>query len=247
MLRAEFPTVVRARSATYGIQFGEIERATHRNTSWEEARFEVPGRRWMDLSQPGTGLAILDDGIVGRNARDGVLGLSLLRSPNFPDPECDRGEHRLRYSLMPHAGDRRTAGDAGVDAEAEAFAEPLVVRRLQAREASAGGEMEIRPIRIDVDGAAKVEIAAFKPAEDGDGAVLRLVEKHGGTGMARIRLTGWHQPRRVDLLERPLDFESELVIAPDGALELPLRPFGIESIRLRRRPDQDLQPRSSLP
>ena len=65
--------------------------------------------------------------------------------------------------------------------------------------------------------------------------------------MAMIRLTGWHQPRRVDLLERPLDFESELVIAPDGALELPLRPFGIESIRLRRRPDQDLQPRSSLP
>ena len=233
ILRAEFPTVIRARSATYGIQFGEIERATHRNTSWEEARFEVPGRRWMDLSQPGTGLAILDDGIVGRNVRDGVLGLSLLRAPNFPDPECDRGEHRLRYSLMPHDGDRRVAGDAGVDAEAEAFAEPLVVRRLKAEEASTGGEKEIRPIRIDVDGAAAVEIAAFKPAEDGHGVILRLVEKHGGTGVARIRVPGWNGPRRVDLRERPLETGSELMVAADGTFEVPMRPFGIESIRLQ--------------
>ena len=79
ILRAEFPTCIRARSATHGIQFGEIERATHRNTSWEEARFEVPGRRWMDLSRPGLGLAVLDDGIVGRNVRDGVRVSRLWR------------------------------------------------------------------------------------------------------------------------------------------------------------------------
>ncbi|MCP4837046.1 MAG: alpha-mannosidase [Phycisphaera sp.] len=232
ILRAEFPSVVRARSATYGIQFGEIERATHRNTSWEEARFEVPGRRWMDLSRPGLGLAILDEGIIGRSVRDGVLGLSLLRSPNFPDPECDRGEHRLRYSLMPHGGDRRVAGHAGVDAEAEAFAEPLVVRRLKSEETSAGGETEIRPICIDVDGAAAVEIVAFKPAEDGNGVILRLVEKHGGTGVARIRVAGRNGPRRVDLRERPLENGSELMVEADGTFEVPMRPFGIESIRL---------------
>ena len=143
----------------------------------------------MDLSRPGLGLAILDEGIVGRSVREGVLGLSLLRAPNFPDPECDRGEHRLRYSLMPHGGDRRVAGHAGVDAEAEAFAEPLVVRRLKSEETS--------------------------------------------SGVARIRVAGWNGPRRVDLRERPLETGSELMVAADGTFEVPMRPFGIESIRLQ--------------
>lgn len=235
LLRAEFPTCIRARSATYGIQFGELERATHRNTSWEQARFEVPGRRWMDLSRPGLGLAVLDAGIVGRNACEGVLGLSLLRAPKFPDPTCDRGRHRLRYALMPHEGDRRTAGVAGVDAEAEAFAEPLVVRRLNPGEASAGGVDRISPIDLEVTGAAAVEIVALKPAEDGDGVVLRIVEKHGGSGTATIRMPGWGEPAAVDLRERPVNAGATYVMRDDGGFDLPLRPFGIESIRLRKR------------
>ncbi|MDA1025131.1 MAG: glycosyl hydrolase-related protein [Planctomycetota bacterium] len=232
LLRAEFPTGIRARSATFGIPFGAIERATHRNTSWEEARFEVPGRRWMDLSQPGLGLAVLDAGIVGRNAHQSTLGLSLLRSPGFPDPTCDRGTHRLAYALMPHCGDRFAAG---VDAEAEAFAEPLVVRRLKSGEASAGGVDRIRPIVIEIGGAAAVEIVALKPAEDGDGVVLRIVEKHGGSGTATIRVPGWGDPAPVDLRERPVNPDAKFEVRADGGFELPLRPFGIESIRLRKR------------
>ena len=199
-----------------------------------KTRFEVPGRRWMDLSRPGLGLAVLDAGIVGRNACEGVLGLSLLRAPKFPDPTCDRGTHRLRYALMPHEGDRRAAGVAGVDAEAEAFAEPLVVRRLKSGEASAGGVDRLRPIDIEVTGAAAVEIVALKPAEDGDGVVLRIVEKHGGSGTATIRMPGWADPTPVDLRERPVNPDVKFEVGSDGGFELPLRPFGIESVRLRK-------------
>ena len=70
--------------ATFGTQFGHLERPTHRNTAWEEARFEVPGHAWMDLSEPGFGLAILDDGKFGRSVEGNVLGLSLLRRSRVP-------------------------------------------------------------------------------------------------------------------------------------------------------------------
>jgi alpha-mannosidase len=136
---------------------------------------------------------------------------------------------------MPHEGDRRTAGVAGVDAEAEAFAEPLVVRRLNSGEASAGGVDRIRPVEIEVSGAAAVEIASLKPAEDGDGVVLRIVEKHGGSGVATIRVPGWAEPTVVDLRERPMNAGATFAMRDDGGFELPLRPFGIESIRLRKR------------
>jgi len=113
LLRALFPCAVRARHAWFGTQYGAIERPIHRNTSWEEARFEVPGHSWMDVAEPGFGVAILDDGRYGRSAiasADGAtLGISLLKSPNFPDPSCDRGEHAFNYALMPHAGDWREA------------------------------------------------------------------------------------------------------------------------------------------
>jgi alpha-mannosidase len=234
LLRAEFPTAIRARAATFGIQFGELERATHRNTSWEEARFEVPGRRWMDLSQPGLGLAVLDAGIIGRNARSGVMGLSLLRSPSFPDPGCDRGEHRLRYALMPHEGDRRSAGRAGVDAEAEAFAEPLISRRLDGEDAGAGGDQIREAFRIEIDGAASLEVAALKPAEDGDGVILRVVEKHGGSGRARIKVPRWNRAVAVDLRERVVEHPGMVFDESERTIHLDLRPFGIESIRLRR-------------
>ncbi len=229
ILRAEFPTAIRSRSAAFGIQFGEIERATHRNTSWEEARFEVPGRRWMDLSQPGLGLAVLDHGIVGRSAHDGTLGLSLLRAPHFPDPGCDRGEHRLRYALMPHAGDRHAAG---VDAEAEAFAEPLVVRRLIDGEASSGGAAVVRPFEIDVAGAAAIEVAALKPAEDGRGAVLRIVEKHGASGVARVHLPGCASVETVDLRERPVQLDGFAWDAEAAVATVRLKPFEIVTLRL---------------
>lgn len=40
-LKVEFPVRVRSPDATYEIQFGHLQRPTHRNTSWDWARFEV--------------------------------------------------------------------------------------------------------------------------------------------------------------------------------------------------------------
>ena len=80
-----------APSRDFETAFGVVERPTHRNTSWDAARFEVAGHRFADLSEPGYGVALLNDGHYGHHALGNELGLSLLRSPVWPDPLADEG------------------------------------------------------------------------------------------------------------------------------------------------------------
>lgn len=109
LLKVAFPVNVRATHATYDIQFGNLERPTHRNTSWDAARFEVPAHKWVDLSEGNYGVALLNDCKYGHDVHDNVLRLTLIKSPIDPDPEADLGEHCFTYSLLPHAGDWRSS------------------------------------------------------------------------------------------------------------------------------------------
>jgi alpha-mannosidase len=231
LLRALFPCAVRARRATFGIQFGHVERATHDNTSWERAQFEVPGHGWMDLSQPGLGVAVLDDGKFGRSARHGVLGLSLLKSPNFPDPTADRGHHRFTYSMMVHAGCWRAAG---VDAQAEQLNHPLVGMELRGAPRTAGPGVRTgwQGVRVDCLGAGHLEVAALKPAEEPGGCALRVVEVRGGAGIGEVR---WGFPVRdvqpTDLFERAVALAGFEHDAATGVTRFAVRPFGIVTLR----------------
>ena len=107
LLKAAFPVDVRAAEATYEVQFGAITRPTHRNTSWEQEKFEVCGHRWVDLSEAGYGVSLLNDCKYGHDVQGNVLRLTLLRGTERPDPEADRGEHSFTYALLPHLGDWR--------------------------------------------------------------------------------------------------------------------------------------------
>ncbi|HEY3587599.1 MAG TPA: glycoside hydrolase family 38 C-terminal domain-containing protein, partial [Myxococcaceae bacterium] len=122
LLKVAFPVAVRSSRATYEIQFGHVERTTHSNTSWDQAKFEVCGHRWVDLGEAGYGVALLNDCKYGHDIRGSVMRLSLLRAPTHPDPTADRGRHRFTYALMPHPGDFR---EAGVIAAAEDLNAPL--------------------------------------------------------------------------------------------------------------------------
>ncbi|MBL9121043.1 MAG: alpha-mannosidase [Phycisphaerae bacterium] len=237
LLRALFPIDVRTRFASFGTQFGVLERPTHRNTSWDEARFEAPGHAWMDLSEPGFGVAVLDDGKYGRSVNGNMLGLSLLRSPNFPDAVADRGEHAFTYAVMVHDGDWR---EAGVDSEAEALREPLQAITLRpGRRGSLEGSYA--PFRMESDQHVGIQVAAWKPAEDGKGRILRLVEMRGGRGEVRIRWTGpAAKVEAVDVLERPFGragVESALRprlrhSARERTTTVSIRPFQIVTLRV---------------
>ena len=214
-LKVAFPVSVRSARATYEIQFGHVERPTHTNTSWDEARFEVCAHRWADLGEPGYGVALLNDCKYGHDIVGSVMRLSLLRAPTHPDPSADRGAHRFTYALMPHLGDFRSAG---VIAAAEDLNAPLRLVR---------GEADPRSL-VEVD-SPQVVVEAIKKAEDSDAVVVRLCEAFGGRCSASVR-TSLPVSRAFlcDLLER----DRTEVAVRDGVISLELGPFKILTLKL---------------
>ena len=220
-LKVAFPVDVHASRATYEIQFGHLERPTHTNTSWDVARFEVCAHRWADLSEPGYGVALLNDCKYGYDINGNVMRLSLLRAPGWPDPETDQGAHRFTYALLPHAGDLRAAG---VVAEAEAFNVPLTTQRAE----PGAGSRARQASNVCVD-QPNVTVEAVKKADESDALVVRLCEVWGARTSVRIALDRpLHSAVRTDVLERDI---APVRIA-GGRAELNLRPFELVTLKL---------------
>ncbi|QPH54599.1 alpha-mannosidase [Pontivivens ytuae] len=219
LLKAAFPVSVRSPLATYEIQWGQIMRPTHRNTSWDAARFEVPAQKWADLSEGNYGVALLNDGKYGYDIRGDVIRLSLIKSATMPDRISDRGRHAFTYSLMPHPGDWR----GEVPAQAYALNHP--VRVFPLREAS--GALPEPPLRaLDPN----VVIETVKPAEDGDGLIVRLYEAHRNRGPVRLAVSeAVTEVEIAGLLEDP----GAALPLHDGTVEIDLTPYQIVTLRLR--------------
>ncbi|WP_328758856.1 alpha-mannosidase [Streptomyces sp. NBC_00271] len=222
ILKAAFPVDIRAPHSSAEIQFGHVQRPTHTNTSWESARFEVYGHRWVHIAEPGYGVAVINDSTYGHDVsrtvrEDGgtttTVRLSLVRAPRVPDPEADQGKHRFTYALLP--------GASIEDAIAEGYA-----LNLPLRVADSAGPAE--PV-VSVDGEG-VTIEAVKLADDASGdVVVRLYESRGGRGTGTLR-TGFPLAgaQVTDLLERPLTTADT-----DGnTVAVVLRPFEVRTLRL---------------
>ncbi len=222
LLRALFPLAARSHEATFETMFGVVKRPTHRNTSWDEARFEVAGHRFCDLSEPGYGVALLNDGKYGHSARDNVLGLSLLRGSLYPDPLADEGDHRFTYSLFPHLGDWT---EAGVVREALALNSPLFTVEAN-EETSPSSEAGL----VKAEGV-ELALGALKLAESGGGILLRLYEPHGARGVCKLRFSGEiGSAERVNLLEEP---EGGALEVSGRELRFRVRPYEVVTLRVR--------------
>ena len=214
LLKARFPLAIRSDHATFECAHGVIRRPTHRNTSWEEARFEVAAHRFVDLSEHGYGVALLNDGKYGHHALHNELGLSLLRSPVYPDPLADEGRQSFTYALFPHQGDWLSGG---VLAEAEDLNQPLLARAVKADTASTWVAAAIEGLSLG--------LAGFKPAEDGSALILRTYEPAGARGKIGLSLAeGWKLGDEVNLLEDR-----------SGRANLAFLPFQVHSWRIERK------------
>ncbi len=218
MLKVAFPIALAAREATYEVQFGHVARPTHMDDSRARAMFEVCAQRWADLGDGDYGVAALNASKHGYDIHDGVMRLSLLRSPTHPDPEADQGFHRFTYALMPHRGDFR---EAGVIEAAIELNQPL---RIVPTNLPAGTSRSL----IEVD-TRQVIVDTIKRAEDSDAVIVRLYEAWGRPCTARLVSTLPASRIRVcDLLERNL-FE---IAVDEGACELVVKPFQVVTLKL---------------
>ncbi len=233
LLKAAFPLDVHADHARFETQYGHIQRATHENTSWDNARFEVCAHRWVHVGEPGFGAAVINDSTYGHDVsrHPGTNGssfttvrLSLLRGPRFPDPQTDQGPHSFTYGLV--------VGSEVADAVAAGYAMNLPWRGVPA------GAAAVEPlVSTDSQGAL---IEAVKLADDRSGDVIvRLYEPLGAR--AKVTLSASFPVASVvenNLLEQPYDAGSLSLGSPDAsgnpAMTLTLRPFQILTLRLQK-------------
>ncbi|MBY0009557.1 alpha-mannosidase [Paenibacillus typhae] len=214
LLKVAFPVDVHTTEATYDIQFGNVRRPTHWNTSWDYARFETVGHQWADVSEQGYGVALLNDCKYGYDIKDSVLRLTLLKSAVHPNPEQDQGHHAFTYALYPHEGDFVLGG---VVREAWELNNPL---------RAVPGRLPLEPL-FSIDGG-YVLLDAVKRSEDGADVVLRLHEYAGARSQVRIEsgyaITAWQE---CNLMEEPEgDWQA-------GELDFQIRPYEIRTFRIR--------------
>lgn len=230
MLKALFPVNVRAESARFDIQFGNISRPSFKNTSWEQARYEVFAHKWVDLSEHGYGVALLNDCKYGHNVDRNVLELTLLRAPIDPDPQRDRGSHSFTYALLPHRGDFR---EGEVIPAAYFLNFPLLL-------VQAGGQAEQDPRAARLENRAlfcvdspNVVLETVKRSELEEAVVVRLYESYGSRGEVVLRTPfGVLQAREADLQENDLDALPVQGDEKGSAVRFYIKPYQIKTIKL---------------
>ena len=168
LLRCYFPVDVHASEATYDIQFGNVKRPAHYNTSWDDAKFEVCAHKWIDISEDDYGLSVLNDCKYGCDIHHGMIGMTMLKSAVYPNPRADKEHHTFTWSLCPHTGRWQEAGT--VD-KAYLLNNPY---RIMIKN-NDGGTLPAASSFVSVD-APNVVIETVKKAEDGNQTVVRLYE-----------------------------------------------------------------------
>ena len=218
LLKVSFDTGIEADSADHQIQFGYISRPAHRSRRYDADRFEVSAHGWTALRDATHGAAVLNDCKYGVSVNDGVIALSLLRAPTYPDAEADRGSHRFVYAYRAWSG---TLEESGVTEAAEALNDPLII---------VPGSCQ--PLRLLACGDPAVTVESVKLAEDGSGdLVIRLYESMGGARAVQIQpCLPYGEARLCTLAEEP----GETLKQTEGAFTLRFRPFEIVTARLSR-------------
>jgi alpha-mannosidase len=232
LLKAAFPLAINSTRATYEIQFGNVERPTHRNTSWDMARFEVCAHRWIDLSEGGYGFSLLNDSKYGHDVHDNIVRLTLLKSGVYPDAHADEGLHRFTYSLLPHVGDWREAQSVRRAYELNV---PVVCVAGQKKATSGSSSPIYRGASFIQTECTHVIVETVKPAEDGDGLIVRLYEVHNQRGRGTLTFaTSILSAQECNLLEEPINDVSY----QGNTLPFQVRPFELKTFRIRLAPER---------
>jgi len=240
LVKAAFPLNFEADNATYEIPCGAIQRPTQPQEPREQAKWEVPALRWADLtaeighgasdlpcnsqSSDLYGVSLLNDCKYGYDSQPNQLRLTLLRSPIWPDPEADQGDHEFTYALYPHASTWQSAHTVRRGYELNL---PLQVMICPTLEASR--KAPLLPVARLLDlSAQNLVLMAFKQSEDDPQRwILRCYECHGEPSELLLHSDlGLAAKHPVDILERvnqtsePLLEEKTFSVLPWKILNL---------------------------
>jgi alpha-mannosidase len=221
LLKVAFPLSAHNDKATFEIPFGSIERPTTRDTPAEQAKFEVPGLHWADLSDRMHGFSLLNDCKYGYDAKGNVLRLSLLRSPEWPDRHADEGHHEFTYSLYPHLGTWR---DALTVRRGYELNYPLILAQSERHQGSLPDTHLF--LRVEPE---NVVVTALKKAEDSGDLIVRFYEWAGRNSDVRLQFF----PAPDSALDTNLmEIPSGPFVTQAGSVVVPTKPYEIRTVRV---------------
>lgn len=218
LLKVAFPVEILSPQATFEIQWGSVQRPTHRNTSWDWGRFETCAQKWVDLSEGGYGVSLLNDCKYGHDIHDNVMRISLLRGTTHPDPNADYGNHSFTYALLPHSGDWSNKTIAA----AYALNDPLLA--VSGPGAVTTGRQQLVSVEQDY-----VIIETIKQAEDGRGVIVRLYESQRERGDVKLE-AGF--PLKGAILTNLVEEDETALETRGSSVTVPVKPFEIITLRL---------------
>lgn len=217
LVKVAFPVDIRTTEATYDIQYGNVKRPTHWNTSWDWARFESVGHQWVDISEKGYGVSLLNDCKYGHDIKDNVLRLTLLKTSTYPDPEADIGVHEFTYSLYPHRGDWY---EGKTVKEAWSVNNPLSWDKRK---------MEHDTFSLITTKNENIMIDAVKKAEDAHEVIIRIHDFSGGREEVELEsdrsISAWQE---CDLMENPIGEVNH-----DDMIQVTVKPYEIKTLKVK--------------
>ncbi len=213
-LRLAFPTMLHAAESTYSIPYGAITRTPYEPEMnvMHSTNGDWPTVNWLDIYEAATdrGCALINTGTPSHKVLDGVIFLSILRSPTdswcLNEPEfydCpdydgarDAGQHEFTYCLIPHTGDY---GLAGIEKRAREMNTPITAHIV---DGPSEGKLPMCHSFLKLDATDNVIVTAIKKADHGDTVIVRLAETAGKPGSANLGVEGVaSQATLVDYLE----------------------------------------------
>jgi alpha-mannosidase len=224
LLKAGFPSAAQSEKATFEIPYGTIQRPTTRRNSIEQAQFEVPALRWGDISNESQGVSLLNASKYGYDAKDNVIRLSLLRSPNMPAPDnrvADQGEHDMTYAFYAHAGDWRAGKTMRQGYELNY---PLIALKTEAHAGALPAKHAFARIEPG-----NVILTVMKKAEDDGALIFRFYEFEGKGAQVKLELPEKAmRATEANLMEKR---EGPVQLAADGrSLTLGAKPYEIRTV-----------------
>ena len=214
MLKVHFESNVLCQDAIHEIQFGYVKRPCHHSHPFAQDRYEVSNHRFSALAEENRGFAVLNDGLYGLSTDRGEIALTLLRAPLVPDDTCDRGKHRFTYALRPFCKPFDGAELARAGQELN-----VPVRMLQGRSPENPGCFSCGRQGVLPD--------TIKPADNGQGTILRLYEARGAASSCVLAL-----PRHGTVYDSAMDENSPVFLASGTEVSLEMKPFEIRTLRV---------------
>ena len=222
LLKTAFPLDINTKEATFEIQYGNVTRPTHNNTSWDVASFEVCGHKWADLSEGDFGVSLLNNCKYGHDIKDGNMRLTLLKSTSDPNPAADKEEHFFTYSIYSHEG---TWKDAHTANKAYELNVPLYTKVEEAHDGVLEDKLSL--VKVNKE---NIMIEVIKKAEDTDHLIVRMYEFHNKRTNATLEFfKDIEEIFECNLMERDLE-----KINPNGnRIDFTIKPFEIKTFKFK--------------